>query len=301
MVLYQAVCGVTAWDGIDALGELIFAICTRLPPSVQEQAPWVPGDVASVIHGALIYDVAARYQSATSMRQAIEALLPDGYAITTSMLTELPSAARARVAPKMATVPFPQQRPSPSSTHDEAMRRLAPRDATGSAGAAATSQPGVAGRTGESHQGVSTEAGLSTSQEAPRRSRQAAALAGVVALGFVGGFGVWAVASRATGQEVAPDAAARAADAPAQGAQPRPTPEIAPGPAATVSVAPTASDAPAPPPSATPETPVTGGDPKPPASARPKPGSSPTAAVPPRPPPKPSAKPLDSNGFGDRK
>ncbi|UQA57658.1 serine/threonine-protein kinase [Polyangium aurulentum] len=95
VVLYAALAGRTPHQDNDALGDLIIAICTEPAPPVTQLAPWVPREVAALVHRALSLDPAGRFQSAGEMRAAIGALLPGGFAIREDMLVPLPEAERA--------------------------------------------------------------------------------------------------------------------------------------------------------------------------------------------------------------
>src|SRR5262249_15250969 len=86
VVLYEAIAGRTP-HVYDTVGQLILAICSEDAPSIQQFAPEVPNDVAELIHRAIQRDPDARFQSASEMLDAIEALVPEGCALTTRMIT----------------------------------------------------------------------------------------------------------------------------------------------------------------------------------------------------------------------
>ncbi|WP_437321184.1 serine/threonine protein kinase [Sorangium sp. So ce385] len=101
-VLYQALTGRTPYHHITALGELIIAICSDPPPPVQDFAPWVPPEVAAIVHRCLLQAPGQRYQSAQEMFGAIRPLLPYGWGIHESMLVPLPDAVRRQSAPRLS-------------------------------------------------------------------------------------------------------------------------------------------------------------------------------------------------------
>ncbi|MDI1475195.1 serine/threonine-protein kinase [Polyangium sp. y55x31] len=108
VVLYQALTGVTPHQDSGALGDLIISICTEPAERVERLAPWVPPEVAAVVHRALDLDPTQRFQSAGEMHAALAALLPPGEAnaaIHERMLVPLPEPERARlsVAPRPPT------------------------------------------------------------------------------------------------------------------------------------------------------------------------------------------------------
>jgi eukaryotic-like serine/threonine-protein kinase len=105
VVFYQALAGRTPNQDIDALGELIIAICSEPAAPVQQFAPWVPPEVAAVIHQALRFDPAERFQSAREMHAAVMRLLPVGAALRPALITGISSTERAQVAPLLTLAP----------------------------------------------------------------------------------------------------------------------------------------------------------------------------------------------------
>lgn len=101
-VLYEAMSGVTPHHTAETLGQLILAICSAPPPALQEVAPWVPAEVAAIVHGALQLDVEKRLPTAQAILDAIRSCVPDGIALTESMLVGVDPQQRALVAPKLA-------------------------------------------------------------------------------------------------------------------------------------------------------------------------------------------------------
>ncbi|WP_437682744.1 serine/threonine protein kinase [Sorangium sp. So ce131] len=101
-VLYQALTGRTPYHHITALGELIIAICSDPPPPVQEFAPWVPPEIAAIVHRCLQQPPGQRYQSAQEMFGAIRPLLPYGWGIHESMLVPLTENMLRQSAPRLS-------------------------------------------------------------------------------------------------------------------------------------------------------------------------------------------------------
>jgi serine/threonine-protein kinase len=227
VVLYQALSGRTPHQDSDALGDLIIAICTEAPEPVDSFAPWVPPEVAALVHRALTLDVAGRYQSATEMRAAIEALLPDGLAIREDALVPLPEAERTRVARAISrpgTQMLPRAEPGASRTiSDEPTARWSPHalgadtPAAMQLGALPSASPGA---TTEPH------------RPAPR-ARTGLVAAGALGVALAAGAITFALAGRAP-QPVASSSAPVVA--PSSSA---PSPAPAPDRTARVSVAPT--------------------------------------------------------------
>jgi serine/threonine-protein kinase len=112
VVLYQALSGRTPYHHIDALGELIIAICSEPPRPVQDFAPWVPKEVAAIVHKALRADPNERYQTANEMYEAVKALLVDGVKLEETQLVGITEAERANVGARLSFPPAAPQRPS---------------------------------------------------------------------------------------------------------------------------------------------------------------------------------------------
>jgi serine/threonine-protein kinase len=101
VVLYQALSGRTPNHDIEALGELIIAICSDLPRPVQDFAPWVSPEVAAIVHKTLQLDPAERYATGAAMLEAIKPLLPNGWDIREQMLLSVSNEERAHLAPRL--------------------------------------------------------------------------------------------------------------------------------------------------------------------------------------------------------
>jgi serine/threonine-protein kinase len=113
VVLYQALTGATPHADAETIGALIMAICQEAPKPLQSLAPWVPPEVAAIVHKALALDPSQRFQSAQEMYQAIRARLPNGHSLEQTMLTGISNDARAVVAPKLE-LPSGLRKPSDS-------------------------------------------------------------------------------------------------------------------------------------------------------------------------------------------
>ncbi|WP_437643454.1 serine/threonine-protein kinase [Sorangium sp. So ce362] len=84
--LYCALAGHAPYQQVGTVGKLVFTICSTPPLPLHEVAPWVPVEVAAVLHGALALDPAARYPSAAAMLAAMRPLLTGGTELDPSML-----------------------------------------------------------------------------------------------------------------------------------------------------------------------------------------------------------------------
>ncbi|WP_437284664.1 serine/threonine protein kinase [Sorangium sp. So ce406] len=101
MVLYRTLTGKLPYEHIAGFGDLIIAICSRPPPSVQSVAPWVRAEAAAVVHGALRLDAGERFPTAAAMLEAIRRLLPDGFGLRDELLVPASAATRATIAAKL--------------------------------------------------------------------------------------------------------------------------------------------------------------------------------------------------------
>jgi serine/threonine-protein kinase len=113
VVLYASLCGHTPTRDTDLLGELLILICTEAPEPLQDVAPWVAPELASLVHRALRFDADERFQSAREMRAAISALLPGDATIHEHLLQSLGDGERSSVAPSISAslhdVPAPRR------------------------------------------------------------------------------------------------------------------------------------------------------------------------------------------------
>ena len=112
VVLYEMLCGRTPFHHIDALGELIIAICSEPPRPVQDFAPWLAPEVAAIVHKALKTSASERYQTANEMFEAVKALLPNGTAIDEGMLISLSETQKNEVARRLTLPPPGENRMS---------------------------------------------------------------------------------------------------------------------------------------------------------------------------------------------
>jgi eukaryotic-like serine/threonine-protein kinase len=100
-VIYEMLTGLVPYHRSETIHQLIMAICGELPPPIQDLAPWVPPEIAGVVHVAMQHDVAQRFRGAGAMLEQIKQLLPQGsWAMHEQMLVPLAPQARKVVAPR---------------------------------------------------------------------------------------------------------------------------------------------------------------------------------------------------------
>jgi serine/threonine-protein kinase len=126
--LYQVVTGVRPWEGLDSLGEVIVAICTKDLPPVQEVAPWVDPELADIIQKGLQRDRKARWRSATEMKAALAAYA-DGVTVSRVSLEGISPQTKERVAPRISLV-MAETASLPFSTDPSSAATIAPRSKT---------------------------------------------------------------------------------------------------------------------------------------------------------------------------
>ncbi|MDF3065576.1 MAG: Protein kinase [Polyangiaceae bacterium] len=69
--LYQMLCGAAPYSHIDAVFDVITAIMTEDPPSLQDRAPWVEAPLALIVHKALQRDPNQRWATLEDMADAL--------------------------------------------------------------------------------------------------------------------------------------------------------------------------------------------------------------------------------------
>ncbi len=87
----------------DTLGRVLLSVCTAPLPLVQEVAPWVPPDLAEVVHRAFRRAPEDRFQTAEALRLALIACTESGKpTIGAGEIAGVSAETRARVAPRIA-------------------------------------------------------------------------------------------------------------------------------------------------------------------------------------------------------
>ena len=94
VVLYETLTGKAPHTDSETIGELIVNICHKPAPHVQDLAPWVPPEVAAIVHRALALDPNARFATAADMFAAIRMQLPHGHTLDEPMFVALSPQAR---------------------------------------------------------------------------------------------------------------------------------------------------------------------------------------------------------------
>jgi len=140
VVLHKCLSGRTPFDGYSTLGQVIVAVCSEDPVSVQEHAPWVRPELSQVLRHAMRRDPGHRYQTAMSMLEAIRPFLPAGPRITADLLQPLSTQELGNVMPRRSD--FPTQLTPPSGTLPGAITTPSGAWLASASGPSGTPQPG---------------------------------------------------------------------------------------------------------------------------------------------------------------
>jgi serine/threonine protein kinase len=314
VVMFNMLTGRTPYESIDALGELILAICSTASPSVRDYAPEVPIEVAEIVQKALQISPTERFQDAGAMYEAIAKHIA-ARSIHESALADFPEPppgsrrfivptpagpSGTEVLPESAELKHPQTGKSDPAVAlgSVSMTVASPTtDPMPDAKAKAAAEPSASRPLDPAITPPpdTTKSAIVAPSGAPSGGGSPVRIVGAVAALAAGAAAAWFLFAGPSGGEAATKdvgASAAGTGTPAPSVSPV-TPEPVPtvtavltSTAAETTTAPSAS-APAPSTSATAAPPPIGGS----SWSRPKPVPSTTA----------TAKPVDTSGFGDRK
>jgi serine/threonine protein kinase len=99
VVLYKLLAGRSPHQEAGAMGSLLVAICTQPVKPIQDVAPWVPSEVAAIVHKALKIDRDERYATMGEMLEAVRGLLSTWH-LHRDMLNPITDETRAQQAPR---------------------------------------------------------------------------------------------------------------------------------------------------------------------------------------------------------
>ncbi|MFT3771779.1 MAG: protein kinase [Minicystis sp.] len=104
-VLYAMLTGRAPHARLASVGQILVAVCTSPPPPLREIAPWVPPEVAGMVHRALAHHPAERPASAAALLAEIRRIAPEA-TLTTDLLApcgQAPREVSASVIPPSAS------------------------------------------------------------------------------------------------------------------------------------------------------------------------------------------------------
>jgi serine/threonine-protein kinase len=101
VVLYKLLSGRTPLQGANSLGEIMMTVTSKPARPLQEIAPWVPLEVAAIVHRALQIKPERRFDTAAEMVDAIRACAPGGLSVERLMLSAVTPEERQHVAARL--------------------------------------------------------------------------------------------------------------------------------------------------------------------------------------------------------
>jgi serine/threonine-protein kinase len=123
VVLFEMLSGRVPFADAQTLGDLMVAIITNEPPFVQDLAPWVPPEIARIVHLSIARNVDVRFRDAGALRDALGAFLGRNTRITPDRLAPLSTDRRAERAARFSLaeqrVLRPSERPALATTAQE--------------------------------------------------------------------------------------------------------------------------------------------------------------------------------------
>ncbi|HVR20697.1 MAG TPA: serine/threonine-protein kinase [Polyangiaceae bacterium] len=112
VVLWEALTGKRLWGQQSSLGELIVSICTEPAARVEQAAPWVPRDLARIVHKALERDLAQRTASMQSFIAALELFAGGSDRVTQAELVGLTDERKQALLRKSDASVIPRRMPT---------------------------------------------------------------------------------------------------------------------------------------------------------------------------------------------
>ena len=110
VVLWEALSGQRLWGGQTSLGELIVAICTEPVKRLEAVAPWVPVELARVVHRGLERDPEKRTPSVRALIEQLDAFAGGTDRVVTSQLVGLSESQRGELTLKLSQADAAAQR-----------------------------------------------------------------------------------------------------------------------------------------------------------------------------------------------
>ena len=105
VVMYKMLTGRTPHSGVDALGQVILAICSKPARPITELAPWVTPQLSSLIHRCLQIDPARRFQSMQELYMALSPMLGRSRMVHIDSVRPMADEEKAPVAPMPSAMP----------------------------------------------------------------------------------------------------------------------------------------------------------------------------------------------------
>jgi serine/threonine protein kinase len=130
VVLWEALSGLRLWGHQTSLGELIVAICTEPIRRLEEVAPWVPKDLARVVHKGLERDLRQRTPNMHALIAGLELFAGGSDRVHADQLSGIDETRRAELLRRQSQ----ETRPSSAPRPDRPSPPVAPAQKASSAG-----------------------------------------------------------------------------------------------------------------------------------------------------------------------
>jgi serine/threonine-protein kinase len=101
IVLWELLSGGSPFSNATSLGGLMASIITEELPLLQDRAPWVPAELAEIVHRAMSRDVSKRYQTAGELRDALSGFVGGAATLFPQMLAPVSEEQRATAAERL--------------------------------------------------------------------------------------------------------------------------------------------------------------------------------------------------------
>ena len=157
VVLYAALAGNAPRHDIASIARLFVLLCTEPAPPIQDVAPWIPREMAAVVHRALQLKMDDRFQSTDEMLAAMLPLLPGGRTLREELLVAVTGRGARRAGAEA------RRRPRGAPRRSGEGRRGQPEQSTGGGGR------GPAASASFGNPAASTSAGAARRRAPPRR------------------------------------------------------------------------------------------------------------------------------------
>jgi len=104
VTLYQALTGQPPFKG-ETVGELLLAICVEPAAHIQDRAPWITPELATIVHRTLSKDMSQRFQSMDELAAALETIVGPPAPLSAADLYAVDEQIRQQVAPRASLSP----------------------------------------------------------------------------------------------------------------------------------------------------------------------------------------------------
>jgi serine/threonine protein kinase len=115
IVLFECLSGDVPFSCSGSVGELMAEVLTAELRLLQDLSPWVPSDLAAIVHQALSRDVSRRYPDAGAMRDALAQALSGKSGFHENELMAVSFADKTRISPRLVLLHDQEMRGAPAA------------------------------------------------------------------------------------------------------------------------------------------------------------------------------------------